>query len=325
MKRRDFIGLIGGAAAWPVIASAQQTTLLTIGFLSGRSPAETTLIAAFRQGLGEAGFVERKNVAIEYRWAEGNYERLPAMAANLVAQRPAAIFASGGLPAPLAAQAATTTIPIVFAIGVDPIQAGLVASLNRPGANLTGVTNLNTELVPKRLELLHLVLPSANRFAALVNPGNPNATVQARDLSAAAATLGLEMHIVHAGSESDFESAFADLARQNAAGLVIGTDGLFLSRSERLAALSLRHRVPSIFQYPEFAAAGGLMSYGGSDIDMYRLAGGYVGRILKGETPTNLPVQQSSKVGLILNLRTARTFGLTVPQTLLALADEVIE
>ena len=269
--------------------------------------------------------MERKTVAIEYRWTEGRYDRLPELAADLVRRRVAVIVASGGLPSPLAAKAATTTIPVVFAIGVDPVEVGLVASLNRPGGNLTGVTNLNTELVPKRLELLHVLLPSATVVAALVNPSNPNAEVQSRDLQAAARTLGLQMHVLHASTERDFDTAFTDLIRLRAGALVIGTDGFFPSRSEQLAALSARRAVPAIFQYPEFTAAGGLMSYGGSDTDMFRLAGGYAGRILKGEKPAELPVQQSSKVELIVNLKTAKALGLTVPLSLLGRADEVIE
>jgi len=283
------------------------------------------IVDAFRRGLGDTGHVERKTVAIEYRWTEGRYDRLPELAADLVRRRVAVIVASGGLPSPLAAKAATTTIPVVFAIGVDPVEVGLVASLNRPGGNLTGVTNLNTELVPKRLELLHVLLPSATVVAALVNPSNPNAEVQSRDLQAAARTLGLQMHVLHASTERDFDTAFTDLIRLRAGALVIGTDGFFPSRSEQLAALSARRAVPAIFQYPEFTAAGGLMSYGGSDTDMFRLAGGYAGRILKGEKPAELPVQQSSKVELIVNLKTAKALGLTVPLSLLGRADEVIE
>jgi ABC-type uncharacterized transport system substrate-binding protein len=330
MRRRAFIILLGGAAvtssaAWPLPARAQQPALPVIGFLSGRSPAETALLDAFRQGLGETGHAERTNVAIEYRWAEGRYDRLPALAADLVGRRVAVLVASGGLPAPLAAKAATTTIPIVFAIGVDPVEVRLVASLNRPGGNLTGVTNLNTELVPKRLELLHVLLPSTTVVAALVNPTNPNAEIQSRDLQAAARTLGLRIHVLHASTERDFDTAFTNLIQVRAGALVIGTDGFFLTRSQQLAALSVRYAVPAVFQYPEFAAAGGLMSYGGSDTEMFRLAGGYTGRILKGEKPANLPVQQATKIDLIINLKTAKALGLTVPLSLLGRADEVIE
>jgi putative tryptophan/tyrosine transport system substrate-binding protein len=326
LKRRELITLLGGAAAtWPLAARAQQPATLVIGFLSGRSPAETKVVDAFRKGLGETGYAEHKNLSIEYRWAEGRYDQLPALAADLVGRRAAVIVASGGLPAPLAAKAATTTIPIVFAIGVDPVVAGLVASLNRPGGNLTGVTNLNTELVPKRLELLHVLLPSATIVAALLNPTNPNGEAQSRDLQVAARTLGLQMRILHASTERDFDMVFTNLMQQRAGALVIGTDGFFLSRSEQLAALSVRYAVPAIFQYPEFTTAGGLMSYGGSDTDMYQLAGRYTGRILQGEKPSDLPVQQSTKVELIINLRTARLLGINVPLSLLGRADEVIE
>jgi putative ABC transport system substrate-binding protein len=332
MNRRQLItlagALAGAAASWPLAARAQQPakeTMPVIGFLSGRSPAETGIINAFRQGLGAIGYAERKNVAIEYRWAEGRYDRLPALAADLVGRRVALIVASGGLPAPLAAKAATTTIPIVFSIGVDPVETGLVASFSRPGGNLTGVSNLNTELLPKRLELLHELLPSTTVVAALINPTNPNAEIQSRDLRAAARTRGLQLRILHASIEHDFETAFANLIQQRAGALVIGTDGFFLTRSEQLAAMSVRHGVPAVFQYPEFAKAGGLLSYGGSDIEMFRLAGGYSGRILKGEKPADLPVQQATKVELTINLKTAKALGVTVPLPLLGRADEVIE
>jgi len=326
MRRREFIGVLGSAAVWPLAARAQQTALPVIGHLSAGSPnANADIVAAFRQALSEPGYVEHRNVAIEYRWAEDHYDRLPALVADLVRRQVAVIAAVGALPVALAAKQATATIPVVFGIGGDPVQLGFVANLNRPGGNLTGVTNLNAEVLPKRLQLLHEVLPGTTAIAGLVNPTNPAAESQSRDLQAAARTLGRPFHVVHASTEDNFDAAFAALAKLPAAGLVIAGDGLFVSRSKQLGALTLRHAVPAIFQFPEFTAAGGLMSYGGDRTLISRLAGVYVGRILKGEKPADLPVQQATKVDLVINLKTAKALGVTIPLSLRGRADEVIE
>jgi putative ABC transport system substrate-binding protein len=279
------------------------------------------MVAAFHQGLKETGYVEGRNVAIEYRWAEGQYDRLPALAADLV-RRPVRVIATAGRFVALAAKAATTTIPVVFTTAGDPVALGLVASLNRPSGNLTGVTNLNMEVGSKRLELLREIVPRATIMAMLVNPTVPNFL---DDMQAAARTLGVQLHILHANTENDFEGAFAELVRVRAGGLVIGTNLFLTSRSEQLAALAIRHTVPTISSYREFPAMGGLMSYGGSQTDQYRLVGVYTGRILKEEKPADLPVQQATKVELIINLKTAKALGLTIPETLLATADEVIQ
>ena len=327
MKRRAFITLLGGAtAAWPLATRAQQSAMPVIGFLSTTSSErDAGRLRAFRQGLSETGFVEGRNVAIEYRWAEEHNDRLPALAADLVSRRVSVIATAGDLSGMLAAKAATRIIPIVFTTGRDPVELGLVASLSRPGGNLTGVTTLSAEMEPKRLELLHEVVPTAATIAVLVNPASPNAEVLSKGLQAAARTLGLKLQLLNARTEGDFETVFATLVQLQAGGLVIATDALFISWSERLAALALRHVVPAIFQFRAFAEAGGLMSYGGSIADFYRLSGVYTGRILKGEKPADLPVQQSTKAELIINLKTAKALGITFPLPLVGRADEVIE
>jgi putative ABC transport system substrate-binding protein len=325
MRRRDLFLLVGGAtAAWPLAARAQQEAIPIIGFLNGASSWEyATSAAAFRQGLSEAGYFEGRNVFVEYRWAEGHYNRLPALAADLV-HRQVAVIAANTQAAPVA-KAATTTIPIVFLTGGDRVAAGLVASLNRPGGNLTGVTTLNVELEPKRLELLHELVPTATVVAVLVNPANPISETQSRSMQTAARTLGMQLHVLRASTDGDLDTAFATLAKLRAGGLVIGVDAFFISRSERLAALALRHAVPAISQFREFVAAGGMMSYGGSLKDAFRLMGVYTGRILRGDKPADLPVQQETKVELIINLKATKALGLSVPLTLLGRADEVIE
>jgi putative tryptophan/tyrosine transport system substrate-binding protein len=328
MRRREFIALLGGAAAWPLAARAQQgERVRRVGALlvgAGNDPAWQVYAAALRRGLIETGFVEGRNLAVEYRWADGQYDRLPSLAADLVRQQVTVIVA-GANPSAVAAKAATTTIPIVFWVNRDPVALGLVASLNHPGGNLTGVVTLSGELGPKRLELMRELVPAATTIAVLVNPINPGSETQSRDAQAAARTLGLQLHVLHASTEHDLEAAFETLIQLRAGGLVISSDAFFVGRSEKLAALALRHVVPAIFQYREFAAAGGLMSYGGNITEAIRLAGIYTGRILKDEKPADLPVQQATKVELFLNLRTARTLGLTVPSSLLGRADEVIE
>jgi putative tryptophan/tyrosine transport system substrate-binding protein len=324
-NRREFITLIGGAViVWPLAARAQQPAMPVIGFLNGASPdSYAPMVAAFRQGLEETGYVEGQNVAIEYRWAHDQYDRLLALATDLVRRQVTVIAAN--TPAAPAAKAATTTVPIVFITASDPVLEGLVASLNRPGCNLTGVGILAVELGPKRLELLHELVPKATVIGLLINPTNPNAENQLRDMQAAARNLGLQLHILHASSDPEINMAFATLVEMRAGALVIGTDGFLVSRSELLAALALRHIIPAIYQFRTFASAGGLMSYGSSVTDGYRQIGAYTGRILKGEKPANLPVQQSTKVELIINMRTAKALGITVPLPLLGRADEVIE
>jgi putative ABC transport system substrate-binding protein len=325
IKRREFITLLGGATATrPLSARAQQPVLPLVAFLNGGSPDEyAPMVAAFRQGLNNAGYVEGQNVAVEYHWAGGQYDRVPAMALELVGRQVAVIYAN--YPGVLAIKAAITTIPIVFTTGSDPVEMGLVASLARPGGNVTGVTQLSAEIAPKRLELAHELAPAATTIALLVNPTRPNVEIELRDLRAAARILGVQLHELHANTERDIDTAFATLAQSRPAALVIGSDTFFNARREQLAALALRHALPAIYQYREFAAAGGLMSYGASITDSYRLAGIYTGRILKGEKPAELPVQQSTKVELIINLKTAKALGITLPLTLLGRADEVIE
>jgi putative ABC transport system substrate-binding protein len=327
VRRRDFITLLGGvAAAWPMAARAQQPAMPVIGYLSSASPdRDAGRLRAFRQGLSETGFIEGRNVAIEYRWADEQHDRLPALAADLVHQQVAVIAQAGHVLGVFAAKAATTTIPIVFVTGVDPVGLGLVASLSRPGVNLTGVTTLGIELEPKRLELLHELIPAARTVGALVNRMHPIAEAQSSELQAAARGLGLKLQILDASTERDFDAVFARLVELQADGLVIATDGLFISQSEHLARLAVRHAMPAIFQLRTFAAAGGLMSYGGDFAEMYRQSGAYVGRILKGEKPVDLPVQQVTRVELVLNLKTAKALGITVPQSILGRADELIE
>jgi len=326
--RREFITLLGGAVvAWPIAARAQQPTLPVIGYLGSESPdVFAGRLRAFHQGLSETGYVEGKNVTIEYRWAENQYDRFPALLADLVRRKVTVIAAVTGTPPALAAKAATTTMPIVFATAGDPVALGLVASLNRPGGNLTGVATLTVELGPKQLEVLHELVPTATIIALLVNPTNPtNAETLSRDLQAAARTLGLQLHVLHASTERDFDAVFASLPRLRAGALVIGSDPFFNSRSQQLVALALRHAMPTMYPFREYAMAGGLTSYGNSIADAHRQVGGYTGRILKGEKPADLPIQQSVKVELVLNLKTARALGLTLPLSLLGRADEVID
>ena len=327
MRRREFITLLGGAAAaWPLAARAQQSALPVIGYLDSRAPGDAPqLLAAFRQGVKETGFVEGQNVTIEYRFAGNHNERLPELAADLV-HRQVTVIAAPPTPAALAAKAATTTIPIVFATAGDPVQLGLVASLNRPGGNMTGVSILAVEVAPKRLELLHELVPAARVMALLVNPANPGlAETNSNSVLSAANTLGLELHVLEANTEHDFDGVFAKLTQLRAAGLVIGGDPFFTARQEQLAALAVHHAMPAVYENREFAAAGGLMSYGGSIADAFRLVGIYTGRILKGEKPAELPVQREAKVELYINLKSAKALGITIPIPVLGRADEVIE
>jgi putative tryptophan/tyrosine transport system substrate-binding protein len=326
MRRRDFVRLLGAAAAWPLGARAQQA-IPVIGFLSNASAELYVLrLRAFRQGLKEAGYVEGQNVTIEYRWAEEQNDRLPVLASELVNRQVGVIAAAGGTPSVLAAKAATSTIPIVFAISGDPVKIGLVSSLNRPGGNMTGITNLNIEVGPKRLELLRELLPTATVVALLVNPTSPAITEPyLRAMKAAAAPLGLRLPVLQASTEQDFEKVFASLVQLRADALVVAPDVLFNTRSEQLATLSLRHAVPTIYQNRPFVAAGGLMSYGSDQTESYHLVGVYLGKTLRGEKPSDLPVVQSTKVELMLNLKTAKALGITVPLPLLGRADEVIE
>jgi putative tryptophan/tyrosine transport system substrate-binding protein len=327
MRRREFITLIGGAAAtWPLAAGAQQQAMPVIGFLNPASPGPyAPFLAAFRQGLKEADYVERKNVVIEYRWAESQYDRLSPLVADLVRRQVAVIAATGGDVSALAAKAATTTIPIVFDTSSDPVEVGLVASLNRPGGNLTGVSIFTVELVPKRLEILCEVVPDAVVIALLVNPTRPSAESETRAVQTAASALGRQIVVLNASREHDFDTAFATLVQQRAAALIVAGDQLFTGHLGQLTALALQHSVPAIYFAREFAVAGGLMSYGTSLPEAYRQVGVYVGRILNGAKPADLPVQQAVKVELIINLKTAQTLGLTFPLTLLGRADEVIE
>jgi putative ABC transport system substrate-binding protein len=328
MRRREFITLLGGAAAtWPLTARAQQPGKLpVIGYLGPESPAVfASRVRAFRQGLGETGYAEGRNVAIEFRWAEGQHNRLPALAADLVARQAAVIVAPGGAPGGLAAKSATTTIPIVFEMGADPVAIGLVDNLNRPGGNLTGVSSLNVQVTPKRLEILHEVVPAAAEIAVLVNPTSPTTDSQLRNLQAAARALGLQLHVLHASTERDFDAVFVTLLQLRAGGLVVASDGFFATHSEQLAALTVRHAVPAIHQSRDFAMAGGLMSYAGSFLESHRQAGVYTGRILKGDKPADLAVQRVTKVELFINLKAAKNLGVTFPLSLLGRADQLIE
>jgi putative ABC transport system substrate-binding protein len=327
MRRRRFITLLGGAAAaWPLAARAQRAGMPVVGFLSGLSPTDSLdTVAAFHRGLKDEGFIEGQNVAFEYRWAETQYDRLPALAAELVGRRVAVIATHGNTPPALAAKAATSTIPIVFTIGTDPVTDRLVATFNRPGGNATGVTQLSNVLVPKLLELLHELVPTARSIAFLVNPTMPSTEPEIRAMQAAGRILGLDVPVLNASSERDFDPAFTTLVHQQARALVVGTDPFFRSRRDQIVALAERHAVPAIYPRREYITAGGLIGYDASITDAYSLAGVYTGRILKGKKPADLPVQQSTKVELIINLKTAKTLGLNVPLTLLGRADEVIE
>ena len=326
MRRREFITLIGGtAAAWPLVVRAQQPAIPVAGFLGTRASGDDPqLLTAFRQGLKESGYVEGQNLAIEYRWAEGHYDRLPALAADLVRRQVAVIVANG--IAAQAAKVATGTIPIVFVAGFDPVEVGLVASLSRPGGNITGVSILDVELGPKRLELLQKLVPTATSIAVLVNPTDPaRAETILREMQVAAQTLRLKLQVLNASTDGDFDIVFESLAKSGAGGLVIGGEPFFNSRSEQLGALSVRHAVPTIYQLRSFAAAGGLVSYGGSLVESYRLVGVYTGRVLKGEKPADLPVQRATTVEMIINLKTAKALGLSIPLDLIGRADELIE
>lgn len=326
MRRREFITLVGGAAAtWPLAAFAQ-TAMPVVGYLSATSrDGGEERAAAFRRGLQESGYVEGQNVAIEYRWADERVDRLPVMAADLV-KRHVTVIATGTTPAAQAAQAATTTIPIVFEVGSDPVRLGLVTNLNRPGGNSTGVTSMIVEVAPKRLELLHELLPTVKVMALLVNPDDRAlAQAEARETLSAARNRGIELHVLNVRSEGDFDAVFADIKRLRVGGVVIGPGSVFVGSVDKLAALTVRHAVPAIWQFRSFPAAGGLMSYGSDILESYRLAGIYTGRVLKGENPAELPVVQATKFELVINLKTAKALGLTVPNTLIGRADELIE
>jgi putative tryptophan/tyrosine transport system substrate-binding protein len=325
MRRREFVTLVSGTlAALPLRAHAQQSTTPVVGFLNSASPEQyARQLSAFRKGLEEAGFVEGRNVTIETRWAENQNDRLPGLAADLVRRQVDVIAVNS--PAVLPAKAATKTIPIIFTIGFDPVASGLVASLNEPGGNLTGITSLNDQMGPKRLDVVHEAVPKATIIAVLINPSNPNADSIASELNAAARTRRLQVSVLHATKEAELDKVFESLAEIKAGALLITADPLFIGFSDRLAELALRYAMPTMFQYREFVAAGGLMSYGGDVLDQFHQVGVYVGRVLKGEKPANLPVQQATKIEFLINLKTAKLLGLTIPLPLLGRADEVIE
>jgi len=326
MRRRDFVTLIGGAASWPLASRAQQPSMPVVGFLSARSPAEAaSVLAAFRQGLAETGYFEGKNVTIEYRWAEGHYDRLPALAEELVRRGVAVIAATGGEPSPMAAKAATATLPIVFTVGSDPVEMGLVASLSRPGGNLTGTTIMGVDLGPKRLDLIRQLVPKALRIAILSNPTFPMASAEVREVEDAALKLAIEVNVRKASTESEIDEAFADLARHRPDALIIGTDPFLLGQRDQLARLAARHAIPTVYFLREFVEAGGLMSYGPDIRRGYRQAGVYTGYILGGKKPAELPVLRPTSFLLSINLKTAKALGIALPATLLAVADEVIE
>jgi putative ABC transport system substrate-binding protein len=327
MRRRALIALLGiVVAASPLAARAQSSAMPVIGYLGAESPSSfASRVQAFRQGLGETGYAEGRNVAIEFRWAESHHERLAELAVDLVGRKVAVIVAPGGAPAALAAKSATTRIPIVFEMGADPLALGLVETLSRPGANLTGVTSLNVQITPKRLEILHEAIPTATAIAVLVNPTSPTADSQLKALQAAASALGVRLHVVHARIEEDFDAAFDALIQAKAEGLVVTSDTFFATHSETLAAMAIRRGIPAIHQSRDFAVAGGLMSYAGSFLESHRQAGIQTGRILKGAKPADLPVEQVTKVELFINVKAAKTLGLDIPLSLLGRADEVID
>ena len=327
MRRRDFIaGIAGGSVAWPLVARAQQPAMRVIGFLSSRSPSESSgVVAAFRQGLGESGFVEGQNLAIAFRWAEGHYDRLPALAAELVDLNVNVLFAAGGPPSAFAAKAANATIPIVFSAVNHPVELGLIASLNRPGGNVTGMSMFTAEIAAKNVNLLKEMVPTIIVFAYLINPTNPAAKIYSESVVAAASALGITARVVNASKEQDLDDAFASSKNFGATGLVVIGEPFLDTQRDKIVALAQRYAIPAIYTFREYVTAGGLMSYGPSITDAYRRGGIYVARILKGEKPADLPVMQPTKFDFAINLKTARTLGLNAPPTLLATADEVIE
>ncbi len=326
MRRREFITLLGGATVWPVAARAQQSAMPVIGFLSSRSPNEAAyVVAAFHRGLREGGYSEGQNVGIEYRWAEGQYDRLPGLAADLVRRRVALIASTGGIGAANAAKQATSTIPIVFTVGDDPIKHGVVASLNRPGGNVTGIYNFISAMEAKRFGLLRETVPTAGSIAVLLNPNYPGFGVQLKDLQEAARAVSQQIHVIDANSEADIHAAFRAMGRLPAAALLVGADPFFNGRREQLVTLAAHYSIPAMYELREYALAGGLMSYGTNLADAYRQVGNYAARVLKGDKPADLPVVQSSKFELVINLKTAKALRLMIPAGVLAIADEVIE